>query len=297
MMKLPPLAGNLSKPSGRPELKLDPEAHSLGVMAEFAELQPRVVVELLTDARLYSLARREADLVFRIQPFDEPDVVARKLTHIRYSAYLKKGMAASDLPILQDAAVNWDGQPVAVVIAETLEQAPTVGKTGTILEDIPQSISVISHELSDLQGDLELRDTVRNASGVIQGGTDGFGFADRFQIRGLEARIYNDGFSDGDERNGIPHSLNGVERVEVLEGPGSSLFGSGPPGGTINLVHYTPSPGTGAGAFQKAITQSPIYLSGVPPCLITTSATVERYRFTVSRVSRADSSKNFSARS
>jgi xanthine dehydrogenase YagR molybdenum-binding subunit len=36
---------------------------------------------------------------------------------------LKKGMAASDLPILQDSSVNWDGQPVAVVIAETLEQA------------------------------------------------------------------------------------------------------------------------------------------------------------------------------
>ena len=136
--------------------------------------------------------------------------------------------------------------------AETLEQVPTVGKTGTMLEDIPQSISVIGHQLSESQGDLELHDTVRNASGVIQGGTDGFGFADRFQIRGLEARIYNDGFSDGDERNGIPHSLNGVERVEVLEGPGSSLFGSGPPGGTINLVHYTPSPWTSAGAQFQA---------------------------------------------
>jgi hypothetical protein len=36
---------------------------------------------------------------------------------------LKKGMAASDLPILQDSSVHWDGQPVAVVVAETLEQA------------------------------------------------------------------------------------------------------------------------------------------------------------------------------
>ena len=130
---------------------------------------------------------------------------------------------------------------------DTLEQVPTLGKTSTILQDIPQSISVIGHTLSAQQGDLVLGDTVRNASGVIQGGTDGFGFADRFQIRGLEARIFNDGFSDGDERNGIPHSLNGVERVEILEGPGSSLFGSGPPGGTINLVHYTPSPKLGAG--------------------------------------------------
>jgi iron complex outermembrane receptor protein len=131
---------------------------------------------------------------------------------------------------------------------DTFEQVPTVGKTGTMLVDIPQSISVITRQLSDSQGDLVLQQTVRNASGVIQGGTDGFGFADRFQIRGLEARIFNDGFSDGDERNGIPHSLNGVERVEILEGPGSSLFGSGPPGGTINLVHYTPSPRFGAGA-------------------------------------------------
>jgi iron complex outermembrane recepter protein len=131
---------------------------------------------------------------------------------------------------------------------ERFEQVPAVGKTGTMLQDIPQSIVVISHQLSDSQGDLVLQDTVRNASGVIQGGTDGFGFADRFQIRALEARIYNDGFSYGDERNGIPHSLNGVERVEILEGPGSSLFGSGPPGGTINLVHYTPSPSFGGGA-------------------------------------------------
>jgi xanthine dehydrogenase YagR molybdenum-binding subunit len=36
---------------------------------------------------------------------------------------LKKGMAPSDLPIMQDSSVYWDGQPVAVVVAETLEQA------------------------------------------------------------------------------------------------------------------------------------------------------------------------------
>ena len=34
-----------------------------------------------------------------------------------------KGAAPSDLPILQDDRVYWNGQPVAVVIAETLEQA------------------------------------------------------------------------------------------------------------------------------------------------------------------------------
>jgi xanthine dehydrogenase YagR molybdenum-binding subunit len=49
-----------------------------------------------------------------------PDMLAPPLVDL---TDLKKGMAASDLPILQDAAVHWDGQPVAVVVAETLEQA------------------------------------------------------------------------------------------------------------------------------------------------------------------------------
>ena len=34
-----------------------------------------------------------------------------------------KGFALSDLPIMQNAEMHWDGEPVAVVVAETLEQA------------------------------------------------------------------------------------------------------------------------------------------------------------------------------
>jgi DNA-binding transcriptional LysR family regulator len=63
------------------------------VLAAFAIAQPRVVVELLTDARLYSLPRREADMVFRIRPFDEPEVISRRLMHIDYGVYAKIGTA------------------------------------------------------------------------------------------------------------------------------------------------------------------------------------------------------------
>ena len=57
------------------------------VCAELTMRHPRITVELLTDARLYSLARREADLVARIVPFDEPDVVQRRLMHVPYALY------------------------------------------------------------------------------------------------------------------------------------------------------------------------------------------------------------------
>ncbi|MEO9080109.1 MAG: LysR family transcriptional regulator [Rhodanobacter sp.] len=57
------------------------------VIAEFAKTYPRVTIELLTDTRFLSLSRREADLAFRIKPFDEPDVVSRKLLHLPYGVY------------------------------------------------------------------------------------------------------------------------------------------------------------------------------------------------------------------
>jgi iron complex outermembrane receptor protein len=122
------------------------------------------------------------------------------------------------------------------------QQVPTLDKTGTKLEDLPASVQTIPRRVLSEQGATMLRQAVSNASGVNVGGQDTKGFYDHFLIRGLNAQIFSDGFSDGDELGGISHSLNGVESVEILEGPGSALFGSGPPGGTINIVHYTPSP-------------------------------------------------------
>lgn len=71
------------------------------VIAKFAGMHPRVTVELLTDSRLLSLPRREADLVFRIRPFEDPEVVQRKLTRIDYALY---GAAECPLPRAGDGA-------------------------------------------------------------------------------------------------------------------------------------------------------------------------------------------------
>ena len=63
------------------------------VLAEFIKANPRVAIELVTDARLLNLARREADLAFRIQAFAEPDVIQRRLMTIPYGLYAAKGRA------------------------------------------------------------------------------------------------------------------------------------------------------------------------------------------------------------
>jgi len=115
-----------------------------------------------------------------------------------------------------------------------------MGKTGTKLQDLPASVQIIPRDVLNQQGATLLRDAITNASGIVEGGQDGRYF-DLFLIRGMNAQIYTDGFSDGDQLGGLSHSLNGVQRVEILAGPGSALFGSGPPGGTLNIVHFSPS--------------------------------------------------------
>jgi DNA-binding transcriptional LysR family regulator len=106
------------------------------VLAEFARLQPQVTVELLTSASRLSLPRREADMVFRIQPFDETEVVARKLLHIPYGVYLPIGMAppqagdgAGTPLITMDTAFG--GMPDAQWLRRMLPQARVVSRSNS----------------------------------------------------------------------------------------------------------------------------------------------------------------------
>ncbi len=80
------------------------------VLAGFLKRHPGVGIELLTDARLLNLARREADLVFRIQPFDEPYILQRKLMHMDYALYAAAG---------QPHPVAGDGEGSALVTLDS----------------------------------------------------------------------------------------------------------------------------------------------------------------------------------
>ena len=58
------------------------------IIADYTNAYPNVDVEILTGTRLFSLAQREADIVFRIVPFDAPDIVQRRLIGLAYGAYV-----------------------------------------------------------------------------------------------------------------------------------------------------------------------------------------------------------------
>jgi DNA-binding transcriptional LysR family regulator len=110
-------------------------AHMLTpVLAEFAQRHPSVEVELLTSAIHYSLSRREADMAFRIRPFEEADVVSRRLLHIEYGVYIRAdlprpvaGDGAGTALVTMDAAFS--GMPDAVWLRKLLPNARVVSRS------------------------------------------------------------------------------------------------------------------------------------------------------------------------
>lgn len=58
------------------------------ILSEYSKVYPNVDVEVLTGTRLFNLAQREADVAFRIVPFDTADLIQRKLFRLDYGVYI-----------------------------------------------------------------------------------------------------------------------------------------------------------------------------------------------------------------
>lgn len=117
--------------------------------------------------------------------------------------------------------------------------ASTATRTDTPIRDIPQSIQVIPEQVIKEQQVTQLDEALRNVSGVTFGG-DVDGRGDQFSIRGFEdAPVLRDGFRRYGSYQSFPEVAN-LERIEVLKGPASILYGEIQPGGLINLVSKKP---------------------------------------------------------
>ncbi|MXO04472.1 TonB-dependent receptor [Flavobacterium sp. HBTb2-11-1] len=112
-------------------------------------------------------------------------------------------------------------------------------KTEIALKDLPQAVSYATKELIADQGSIRVGEVVKNFSGVSQ-----FTFYDDISIRGFRIN----GGSNTQLLNGMRTSTgfwkqplaNYLERVEVLKGPSSALFGNASPGGVLNRVTKKP---------------------------------------------------------
>lgn len=121
-------------------------------------------------------------------------------------------------------------------------QLTTATRTGTDIMDVPQSIQFVPREVIDDQQILDLTSALRNVSG-IQAGTNAGNRSESFTIRGFRSSYYavdSIMLSPAIETNDSYRDMANIERIEVLKGPASVLYGRGDPGGLINIVTKQP---------------------------------------------------------
>ena len=146
------------------------------------------------------------------------------------------------------ATVAADGKTLAPVTvtstrdraAQTYQSGITrVGKTPLAAKDIPQSLTIVNEKLLHDQGKDSLKSALENVVGITFEAAEGGRVGDNIRLRGFSAAgdIYLDGMRDIAQYN---RDTFNVDRVEVLRGAASMLFGRGSTGGIINQVSKQP---------------------------------------------------------
>ncbi|SSW71569.1 TonB-dependent siderophore receptor [Achromobacter agilis] len=113
-------------------------------------------------------------------------------------------------------------------------------KTDTPLSETPQAITVIPRDQIVDQGAQDIQDTMNYAAGVRPNAYGVDNRADYVRIRGVEPVQYLDGLRQYFSFNNPRTEVYAMERVEVLRGPSSMLYGQGSTGGIVNLVSKRP---------------------------------------------------------
>ncbi|UFP94764.1 TonB-dependent siderophore receptor [Gloeobacter morelensis] len=118
-------------------------------------------------------------------------------------------------------------------------RSSTATKTDTPILDTPQSIQVIPRQVIEDQGSVRMRDVLRNVSGLYLNNNYS-NYSESFNIRGFNASQFTNAFSTSkfDSFNAV--DTTNIERIEVLKGPSSVLFGQAEPAGVINYVTKRP---------------------------------------------------------
>ncbi len=138
-------------------------------------------------------------------------------------------------PVIVNANAD-SGDDSKTVVAQELWVG---GKVATSILNTPASVSVVTEKELEQRSVNTTEEALQYTPGVI---TDYYGTDDRndyFQIRGFNATTYRDGLTLGSMR-GVREEPFAFERIEILRGANSTLFGPADPGGSVNFVTKQP---------------------------------------------------------
>ncbi len=115
-------------------------------------------------------------------------------------------------------------------------------KTDTALVEAPRSISVATRQQMDDRNVQNIDDAVRYMPGIVASSYGSDTRADWLRVRGFEPTQFLDGLPlpKGVYANPKQETWN-LDRLALLRGPASSVYGQTPPGGLLDMVSRRPS--------------------------------------------------------
>jgi iron complex outermembrane recepter protein len=114
-------------------------------------------------------------------------------------------------------------------------------KAGTPLIETPMAISVISEERLEAQNFTNIADSLKYVAGAVDSGNT-WEHSDGYMVRGFDQSsfILLDGLLRNDPGWWSASEPFGIERVEIIKGPASVLYGQSPPGGMVAMTSKRP---------------------------------------------------------
>jgi len=158
-------------------------------------------------------------------------------------ALLACALAMPALAVANEGEEAEDGRGDTVVITGVNIKGTGSGtKTDTPLMETPQSITVIDGEELTLRNAQSINQALGYVAGVSPNQRGGMVTRyDQLILRGFAPGVYQDGMRLIAGPYSTPQiDFNRVERIDIVKGPASVLYGNSTPGGLVNLVSKLP---------------------------------------------------------
>lgn len=147
-----------------------------------------------------------------------------------------------------------DETPVVVIskkIASEKSSIISANKTPTSPTNLTDNVSIISAKELSLKGATTIKDALQNIPGISINQNGSFGQTSSFFLQGMDNKytlVLVDGVSINDPSNisgaNLSHlMLNEIERIEIIKGAQSGVWGANAAAGVINIITKEPEPG------------------------------------------------------
>src|SRR4029453_9229156 len=161
---------------------------------------------------------------------------------------LGAGVLAPRAVLAQDAEAADDGLQEVTVQADRLQVLPTqpiesVFGFGKNADETPRALTSISNEMLDKMLITEIDDLVAMTPGSFT--QSFFGVAGSLDVRGTPGENYFRGVKRIDNPGNYPQAIGASDRIDVVRGPASPIYGPSKIGGYLNFVPKSARAATG----------------------------------------------------